>query len=235
MLIGICDDLETERNAIKTICEELGENNILTFSDSDELFRSDRLQDIDLLFLDIELKDDTQTGIDIKNKLEDEDADTFIVFCTTHQELMPDAFGRNVLSFLNKPFQKQSIQTCIDRAAYLKKDFRPISINDSDTMICKDILYLSSEQKYTIFHSVTGSTCSSRQSLKEWASQLESQGFCQISRSTIINLKHYVKFNAKDNSISLHHGIKLAISRRYINRLKDQLHNYQIQLIRNGH
>ena len=72
MVIGICDDLETEQNAIKTICKELEETNILTFSDSDELFRSDRLQDIDLLFLDIELKDDTQTGIDIKNKLEDE-------------------------------------------------------------------------------------------------------------------------------------------------------------------
>ena len=64
-----------------------------------------------LLFLDIEMKG--LTGIELKTLLEKTNPSIFIVFTTTHEEMMPEAFGRNVISFLTKPLDLNSIKHCI--------------------------------------------------------------------------------------------------------------------------
>lgn len=234
MLIGICDDIINDAMEIKSICNDLGESDIYTFSSSEELLNSEILPNLDLLFLDIELKGDTKNGIDIKKILEYRAISTFIVFCTSHQEVMPNAFGRNVLFFLNKPVSKQSVKNCLERVSYFKKDFMLITINNMDCIACKDILYLRFEQKYTIFYSTDGSHLLSNRPIKEWETDLKELNFGRISRSTIVNLKHFIRYTSDKSSVLLHNNVRLNISRRYFSSFKEQLYDYHIQILKNG-
>ena len=63
---------------------------------------------------------------------------------------------------------------------------------------------------------------------------LKEQGFCRISRSTIINLKHYVRYIPDKSTILLHNNTRVAISRRYVTDFKKGLHAYQIGILNNG-
>lgn len=231
MLIAICDDIKSERESIKNICCNLGETNILTFSSPEQLFTSEKLSSIDLLFLDIELGNSSYNGIDVKNKLEYEFSNIFIVFCTSHDEMMPSAFGKNVLFFLKKPYSTSSIKSCMDRVNILNVDFHIIDVDPSHSLLCKDILYLNSNQKYTIFYNLNNSYYDSRESIVNWIKVLEKYNFCQISRSSIINLKHFVRLDSSSNTIVLRNNITLKISRRFIKLFKEKLQAYQRALL----
>ena len=152
MLIGICDNSKQSRTKLVNICAKLNEFNILTFSTPNELLHSSHFFDLDLLFLAIDLNDSFQTEIDIKNYLEQINSSIFVVFCSNRQEFMSDAFGHNVLSFIRKPASIESVKKILNRASHLKKDLHSIQVNHTDSLLCGDILYLKSDQKYTIFY-----------------------------------------------------------------------------------
>ncbi|MBO5488282.1 MAG: response regulator transcription factor [Eubacterium sp.] len=227
MNIGICDDCLEECNHIRKYCMNLGYEKIFLFSSGEELLTSPNLSSLNLLFLDIEMND--ISGIEVKERLSKINSSTFIVFCTTHAELMPDAFGRNVISFITKPFSSRSIEHCIKKASVLSKDFFKLQIDESIVIPCGDILYLNSQQKYTIFHTQDGNSYSSRKSLREWADILNELGFCPVSRSAIINLKYY---NKSDNrKVILNGNISIPVSRRHVQSLKTQFENYMMNLV----
>lgn len=225
MLIGICDNSKQSRTKLVNICAKLNEFNILTFSTPNELLHSIHFFDLDLLFLAIDLNDSFQTEIDIKNYLEQINSSIFVVFCSNRQEFMSDAFGHNVLSFIRKPASIESVKKILNRASHLKKDLHSIQVNHTDSLLCGDILYLKSDQKYTIFYCTDGSSYASRKAILEWATLLEPLGFYQISRSAIINLKHYTTQDTHENIIILQNSVKLKLSRRRIAGLKSALHN----------
>ena len=170
------------------------------------------------------------SGIEIIERLVQVSPSTFIVFCTTHQELRPDAFGRNVISFLTKPLSKRSIEHCIQKASYLTRDFYAVSINEQTAIPCKDILYLHDEQKYTVFYTVDGLSFSTKKPLKNWIPELEELGFCPVSRSAVINLKYYVKIQGKQ--VQLYGGTTISVSRRYITLLKETFDAYMLRKMR---
>ena len=152
MKIAICDDVIEEQNELQTFCQRLGYFDISLFSCGEDFLNAPDSSQFHLLFLDIEMKG--LTGIELKTLLEKTNPSIFIVFTTTHEEMMPEAFGRNVISFLTKPLDLNSIKHCLTKAAYLQMDFFPIAINDCVFIPCQDILYLHSENKYTIFYTL---------------------------------------------------------------------------------
>lgn len=225
MKIGICDDIAEEREHIETLCHELGYSDLYLYASGEELLNSPELPSLTLLFLDIEM--DGISGIEIKNKLEL--STTFIVFCTTHQDKINSAFGRNVIFFLTKPLTKDAVNSVIRKAAFLSRDFFQIRLEDSDSIACRDILYLKTEQKYTVFHTIDKGNFSSRKPMKSWASELSELGFCPVSRSAVINLKYYQRQDK--NLIFLRDGITIPISRRYLQLLKEANNSYAQHLM----
>lgn len=167
-------------------------------------------------------------GIKVKELLSQTTPSTFIVFCTTHTEFMPEAFGRNVISFITKPFSQRSIQHCIEKASVLSKDFFMIQVDEHIVLPCGNILYLQAEQKYTIFYTNDGNSYSTRKPLKDLANELKKFGFCQISRSAIINLKYYQK--TMNQKVILKGNISVHVSRRHVQSLKDQFDDYMLSL-----
>lgn len=228
MKIGICDDDTQARKQLLNLCQKLGYNEVYEFESGEELLSSDVCRTLTLLFLDIQMNG--MTGIEVKNTMENSCPFTLIIFNTSHNEHVNDAFGRNVISFISKPFSELSIRHNIEKAAYLSRNFSPIKIDDVTSIPCEEILYLCSEQKYSIFHTKNGESILSRKPMKKWAKELDEFDFCPISRSTIINLKHYKKIY--DKKVILYNGASFAISRRYTNLVKEKFDEYVLNMMR---
>ncbi len=229
MKIAICDDNEQDCLVIKKYCEENGYSDILLFHSGNELLACPHLDNLNLIFLDIEMDD--LSGIEVMHQLELRCPFTLIVFSTSHNDLMADAFGRNVIAFISKPCREMSITSSIKKAECLSLEFTPIKINNKTSLPCNSILYLECKQKYTTFIDINGQMYLSRDSLMHWCEKLLPYGFSQISRSHAINLKYYR--GMEPNKILLSNALQLDISRRYLSTLEENYEAYMLRLARN--
>lgn len=230
MKIGICDDQPEERELLIQYCHHLGYQDTYAYSSGEELLNSPELTSLTLVFLDIELKE--LSGIAVKKQLEHLSPTTLIVFCTTHQELMPDAFGRNVIFFLTKPLTEHAIEQSLKQAAYITKDFYPIVVEQGVALACRDVVCLQSEQKYTVIYVQDSTSYLSRKALREWKEELSELGFCAISRSAVINLKYYKKLTEKNKKVLMQNGVTIPISRHYQSVLREQMDAFMLHQIR---
>lgn len=115
------------------------------------------------------------------------------------------------------------LKNALETASGLLKDFYPVQMEDSPAILCRDILYIQSDHKYSTFHCRDGVKHLCRRSLKSLLEELSPYGFCAISRSTVVNLKYCEKI--KDGKLFLTTEESLSISRRYSHQL---VQNYQI-------
>ena len=225
MKIGICDDDRNTCDFIKSCCEKLGYEEIELFYSGEELLNYPYLSSLNLLFLDIEMS--KMDGILVKNCLEETFSKTYIIFCTSHIEVMPEAFGKNVILFLNKPLHETAIEEGVKKALFFIKEQYVVAINPELFVTVKDILYLSSEQKYTVFYLFGGRTGLSHESLSSWLPRLIPYGFSSISRSYIINMRYCIEI--RKHMVLLKENICLKISRRLLSSFKKEYEMYQIK------
>ena len=100
---------------------------------------------------------------------------------------------------------------------------------EEKTVLCKDILYLHSEQKYTIFYMTDGQTITVRKPIKEWKTDLAPLGFCLISRSSIINLKYYRKTEKRQALLT--GNVTLPVSRTCLSKLAEAYDAYILEFM----
>lgn len=103
MNICICDDEIHERKMIREICEEYFRGTEIPYQICEAengLKALEQVGQIDLLILDIEMPE--MDGVTLKNRLQDDSVQSKVIFVTSHDELMPEAFGMNVIGFVSK-------------------------------------------------------------------------------------------------------------------------------------
>lgn len=113
--IGICDDSDHDRHYLKSIIKNYFkgreiEPEIVEYGSGEEFFRK---PDVEILFLDIEMN--ALDGIMVKNELQKLQAETRIVFTTSHNDLMRDAFGKQVFGFLVKRVSPKEVEKYLKR------------------------------------------------------------------------------------------------------------------------
>lgn len=148
MVIGVCDDNEVMRKYMVKSCETIAaefddEILIRTFQDGSAVLN----QDLDILILDIEMKD--VDGITVKDTFQRKDKNTIIIFVTSHSELMPQAFGVNVIGFVTKNFIEEQLPPILTLA--VKKVLNTVSVDGVDS---RDICYIEAEHVYNMLHTV---------------------------------------------------------------------------------
>lgn len=125
MVIGICDDENVIRDKIEKICinetKKYCEDVVIQkYSDGREVLE----KDFDILILDIEMED--VDGIVVKNYFQKRKKDTIIIFVTSHNEMMSQAFGVNVMGFVAKSYLDNQLQVMLDGA--MKRVMNTVSI-----------------------------------------------------------------------------------------------------------
>lgn len=198
--IAIVDDqeeyLDILNNQIKKICfDKSFEFKIKLFNSGNQfIHNSGKDEKFDILFLDIDMPG--ISGIELSKKLYFKENNTIIVFVTSHSELMSEAFGMNVYSFIKKDeienklpvvfnnilniFGQMKNIVCKAEVGYTNISISSIVAISMETR--KLYLYLNNNEKIRIYE----------HALSEIAETLGDKYFIYASRSLLINLR-YVK------------------------------------------
>ena len=224
MVIGICDDENVIRDKIEKICinetKKYCEDVVIQkYSDGREVLE----KDFDILILDIEMED--VDGIVVKNYFQKRKKDTIIIFVTSHNEMMSQAFGVNVMGFVAKSYLDNQLQVMLDGA--MKRVMNTVSIEGVDS---RKVCYIQAEHIYNILHLENETEVSVRCSSADLEKMLEVVGFIRVHRTYIINMA-YVD-HIKDKTVLVNKR-EIPVSARLKSRLRKEYSRYCRENARN--
>ena len=217
MVIGICDDENVIRDKIEKICinetKKYCEDVVIQkYSDGREVLE----KDFDILILDIEMED--VDGIAVKNYFQKRKKDTIIIFVTSHNEMMSQAFGVNVMVFVTKSYLDNQLQVMLDDA--MKRVINTVRIEGVDS---RKVCYIQAEHVYNILHLENETEVSVRCSSADLEKMLEVVGFIRVHRTYIINMA-YVD-HIKDKTVVVNKK-EIPVSARLKSKLKKEYSRY---------
>lgn len=229
--VGICDDEKLCREQVTNLLEQYFRKKGLQYelleyeSGMDFL---DRGEGINLLFLDIEMEG--LSGIELKDDLQAEE-EIRIIFVTGHVEGMPEAFGKNVYGFLEKPLDAQKLEKYLGRVLEDMEEDRILVLKGLQGEIAlrqKDIFYFVSEKKYSRVIGRKGEAFCDM-GLQQLEEMLGQKSFFRCHKSYLVNLGN---ISDASQSIRLKNGESIPVSRRKVKELKDAYLKYIIRKAR---
>ncbi len=223
MRIAICDDERLYSEAVIENCKSVfGQKAVIYdyYSSGEELLATD--MQYDFLFLDIEMTG--MDGIQVKDTLERKKSQVRIIFLTSHEERMVEAFGANVIGFLQKPIREEAFAQIVKKMKLFinRKTVEWEENGKQYTVYTDSVRYIEAEDKYT--HLVTeDDKYLIRRTMKEWEAVLPHTGFCRVNRSCIINL---AIFDKNQDEVILEEGKRIRLSRKNKVTILEQYRSY---------
>jgi DNA-binding LytR/AlgR family response regulator len=184
-----------------------------------------------IVFLDIDMP--VLSGITVSGYCQ---AGTLTVFTTSFREYGPEAFEKNALDYLLKPFSYERFLNCIDKA---QKTFAergmaggPLFVKGGarNTLVKIDpneLVYIEGAENFVYLHK-PNERITTYQTLQEMAAALPPDRFLRIHKSYIVNLDHIASIEPgrvrMDNQVTLPLGrvytvsFQRAISTRILQR-----------------
>lgn len=214
MRVAICDDEAIYREETKkAILAYNKEIDIAEYTDGSELVQSG--ERFDLIFLDIEMP--KMDGMEAAKKLRENKDDAEIVFLTSHDEFVYDAFDVRAMQFLKKPPEKEKIERVLHRVEQiLAKEERVEFILNGQTCFVKqrDIVYIEAYGDGVYIYDCAGNVYEERRgTIKKWNEKLSGKGFAQIQRGYLISMWYVERFGTEKVKLK---GVprELEVSRR---------------------
>lgn len=215
MIIGICDDEREIREKIEKLCRKnLKIPNIQyeQFANGEEVENAD----INILILDIKMP--KVDGLEVKNIFEEQKKDTLIIFVTNHGELIYEAFGKNVIGFIEKSNMEEELGECLDKAMNVAlKNFY------IDGRNCKDVLYIKAEDVYCRVFMKDSTSFLKRTSLTKMEEELWGSDLVKVHKSYIANLSYVSNIKEKELIID---NTQIPVSTRMHTRVFNELKKY---------
>jgi DNA-binding LytR/AlgR family response regulator len=177
-------------------------------------------QDIDLLFLDIQMPELSGTSVaKIVNPK------TRIIFTTAYSQYALDGFDLNVLDYLLKPITFERFEQAIVKAKnYFQIHNQPNTITiksgyDLHKIRLEDILFIEGSSEYVTFQT-TEKRIMSYQTLKSLEVSLPNHQFMRVHRSYIVNRNKVDSLKGKEILIE---NFKIPVSETYLEEVKRSL------------
>lgn len=238
MNIVICDDERKVIEDVGSICREYlsPDVKLYGFRSAESLLKNlDKIDgDIDLFILDIEMPG--RDGLWLRKELERYRYGSSIIYLTSHDELVQEAFGRYVIGFVdkvsflndkNKLVDKLKLfeqETKADETIRVKYDQKVLFIQKRKIILI-EAEHVYSNLEYVIDEKINGSFVTERKlirkSLKEWEDEL-GNNFIRISKRYIINLDYVQRIN---QDIVLKNGKELKIPKVNQKKCRDSYYN----------
>ena len=208
MNIVICDDERKVIEEVGAICRECLSQNvkIYGFQSAESLLKKlDKIDgDIDLFILDIEMPG--RDGLWLRKELERYRYGSSIIYLTSHDELVQEAFGRYVIGFVDKVSFLHDKNRLIEKLKLFEQEVNNqevfcIKSDQGDIYVRKDkIVAIEAEHVYTYLEFIIMENAAGiiktnkiliRKSLKDWKNELNTD-YLKISKSAIVNM-NYIK------------------------------------------
>ncbi len=237
--IGICDDVQKDRQLIFQLCEEYFKENA---SQHDYVFfvsGEDILiycggginERIDLLFLDVEMTG--ISGIELKDVIIKQDKVWRIVFVTCHSESIYGAFGIKTIGFISKPPLQEKINKMIVITLNELVENVIVKIRGYDgkvmEILLEDIVYFKASGSYTevvtykSFVSFPNYILCTRK-LGELEKELKSYPIIRVHKSYMINLVNVIDFG--ESIILQKFSQQIPVGRRFKDQAKKEYLQY---------
>ncbi len=216
MRIGICDDVEEEREKSKKICFQVmthldAEVEVTEFSDGKEVLNFQG--EVDILLLDMEMP--YVDGLEVKRRMEEGDSNVLIIFLTSHPELVFQGFGKNVLAFVQKCELEVRLPQVLARA--LNCIMRNVWIYDE--ISSRRVLYIQAEDNYQMFFYRNGLHEMRAGRMEDLEHLLEKADFIRTHRKYLVNM-YYVDEIKKEKMIV--REVEIPIAARLQKEVKDK-------------
>ena len=215
-----------------------------TASTADSAWKAIIKQQPDLLFLDVELAD--ESGLELLNDIRPAiHKDMHVVFYSAFDKYMLDALRASAFDFLLKPYQYEELAAIIERAKEKTKaaarepaptvwqspnerKFAMQTITGLLILRKSDILYFqyATQSRSWQMMLTDGSIHRLRLSIKGQEILSISPSFIQISQDIILNAEYLIYIENKTLRCVLsppHSGIDIKASKRYYSKIKETL------------
>ena len=220
--IGICDDQESSRCKISEYCKKHFESHkdeleLVEFTSGEEVLTYDGGK-IQLLFLDVELGD--MDGIMVMHRIQRTDLIWRVVFVTSHEEVMVDAFSTKTLGFLVKPITESNINKYILKVLQEYQNNTPVEFSVNQTIIYRnldDIFYLEGEGNYTYLYTEKDGILLDGK-VKIWQEKLQELPIIRVHKSYLVQLGHIAKW--AHDKVTLDNNKIIPIGRHYADEAK---------------
>lgn len=213
--IAIVDDDKVMREYLEKyfieLCEEYSLNYKIDLYDSGFSLLKDNKKH-DFVILDVEMENGN--GIETKNVLMNRYHPN-IIFLSNYKDKVLEAFGQNVIAYLDKGSGNVEIELKNIFTSYFNKKY--ISIGDNIISL-ENIYYFEANSSYTNIYT-RDKEYVIRKTLKDIENDILDYCFFRIHRSYIINFK-YLK-NIDHLEVVLSNDEKLKISRGKIKSIKE--------------
>ena len=216
--IAMCDDnLNSIKIASKLLESEIIEQDLdaeisLISSNQKEIFDNIYKKNIDVLFLDIDFKNNGKNGIEFAKDLRKINKDFFLVFLSAHQRYLHLSLITKVFDYLVKPINRDTMSNIVTR---LKDEFSNnktlfLHLNKWEFVRTDNILYIEKEGKKSIIIT-NNNTYTTNKGLNVLISELPSN-FIRCHKSYILNKEKILSIDRKNGQAFFTKTISCPIS-----------------------
>ncbi len=236
--IAVCDDdrgmLENLIGIIERAFAKCTDDfKVFGYNEGRILLNEHRAETFDIVFLDIDMP--TLSGFDIAKAMRDNFSNSFIVFVTSHAELVYESLDFQPFHFIRKNC-RTPIEVSINKVAkklmqHMKQNEK-IILSDELYGECpiyvRDIIYMEGDQHYVNF-CVAGRDVPLRvrETLKNCEDNYNKYDFVRIHKSYIVNLKYLSDIDSKNDIATVDSvNVKLPVGRGYKKAANDRYKLY---------
>lgn len=226
--IGVCDDnpilAKNIAQAVKgAFSKHQGVYEVESFANGSVLLDQNKTSPFDVLFLDIDMPN--VSGFDIAKALREDFSHCFIVFVTSHAELVFESFDFQPFNFIRKTSSiplEDSISPIVDKLVqHLKQDDKIIIEDDSSrkrSVFIRDIVYIESNGHHIIYSLQEREQINKvrvRGKMQDCEEQLSAYDFVRIHKGYLVNLKYITHIKTKSSEVELMQKFNLPLSKYY--------------------
>ena len=230
MIIAIIEDsLEYTDIIVKKLNEMNCKEDIYIYHDSLS-YENDLIKkhvEFDIVIMDIELENNN-SGIELTGTTNSILPYCQVIYLTAYNKYISDVYETDHIYFINKKDLDKYFSMAINKAKTKiikrKSQVLIVSWNKAKYEIRQDnIIYIERYRKISIIHLVNENDFKCSKSLSDLYNLLNDD-FARCHESYIVNMNQIMKVNRID--IVLNNGLKIPVSRRYINNIKIEYNRY---------
>jgi DNA-binding LytR/AlgR family response regulator len=236
--IAVCDDNSAFlMHMYQMISDEFskhfdGSFEIRDYLSGELLLKEHKVCPYDVVFLDIDMPQ--MSGFDLAKEFFAEGKECYIIFVTSHNELVYDSFYFRPLNFITKgndDMMREKLRSVVSQLYWQMKQDRKIILEDKEngriSVNLKEILYIESNKHYVIYHLAKyDRTVQLRDNIGELEKRLAEFDFVRIHKKYLVNLSHIFNVDKGNDEIIFKQGFRLPMSRNFKSAVDEKLTHY---------
>nr|WP_294524814.1 LytTR family DNA-binding domain-containing protein [uncultured Blautia sp.] len=238
MNIALIDDMPQALTHTQELIRQFASScnmdfSITCYSSSEELLADFTPHKYSILFIDIYM--DGLTGIEAAQQIRLQDDSCLIIFLTSSNDHLPQAFRCHAFDYLQKPATQEDISRVLrDAMRLLRTEIQYLEFTCSRQTIrvpYTEIVSILSDDHRTIVTDHKGNRYDPLIGFSKLTAPLENESrFCLINRGILVNMDYISGFDS--NLCILSGGQKLPVSTRRISKIRQQWEDYTFSSIR---